>query len=152
MELVRENKEKQRAVYFCGTLYKKIWYNKDSTWVNNHVHELKKVVPDYVLDFGENWIDFKVVPGIPASTLEHTDAFIKRIYNFCLGNIFSTLPYAHGDWTLSNIIVNGDNISMIDWDNIGKYHLTEIFKKLDSDLESAFGKRYRQVIYDPPII
>jgi RIO-like serine/threonine protein kinase len=152
MELVRENKEKQRAMYFCGDRYKKIWYNKESKWVIEHVETLKKVLPDYVLDYGENWIDFKIIPGTPANTMEHTDDFIKRIYNFCLDNILTTLPYAHGDWTLSNIIINGDSISMVDWDNIGRYQLDEIFKKLDSDLESAFGKRYRQVIYDPTIV
>jgi tRNA A-37 threonylcarbamoyl transferase component Bud32 len=48
----------------------------------------------------------------------------------------------HGDWTLSNIIINGDTMTMVDWDNLGSYPVDQVYKKLQSDLKSAFGDLY----------
>jgi RIO-like serine/threonine protein kinase len=111
---------------------------------------LSTVAPGYLVDRGENelgvWIDTIALPGIPASTLPHTDEFIKRIYNFCLDNIKNTQPYAHGDWVLSNIIIDGDNMQMCDWDNVSIRTQEEALEKLHSDLESAFGNKFVEVI------
>jgi len=43
---------------------------------------------------------------------------------------------------LSNIIINGDKMTMIDWDNLGSYPIDQVYKKLASDLKSAFGELY----------
>lgn len=149
MVLVKQNKEKHRSVFFDGENYVKVWEHKTSTWVSEHVTILNNLVPGYVINFGNNWIKFKTEPGTPASEFDHTEEFIKRIYNFCLEQIEYTLPYAHGDWVLSNIIINGDSIVMVDWDNVGIYPKDEIYKKLHSDLKSAFGEKYK---YDSSIV
>ena len=71
------------------------------------------------------------------------------LYKFCLDNIEQTKPYVHGDWVLSNIIIDNHKMTMIDWDNIGIYPEQEYMDKLHRDLESAFGKeRFRGVIND----
>jgi RIO-like serine/threonine protein kinase len=84
---------------------------------------------------------------VPANTFPHTKEFIDKIYNFCINNINTTSPYAHGDWVLSNILIDDDDIHIIDWDNVGIYSPTEILEKLHSDLKSAFGDKF-----DPPSI
>lgn len=140
MELVRENKQKHRKVYFCGDRYRKIWSKVDSSWIEEHVRLLNTVVPGYVLAFGNNWIEFRVIPGKPASTMPHSPEFAQRIYKFCKDSIQKTFPYVHGDWSLSNIIVNGDDLTLCDWDNLGIYPAEEVEQKLVKDLTDAFGK------------
>jgi RIO-like serine/threonine protein kinase len=152
MKLIRHNKEKNRFVYFCDDRYKKIWRNQNSDWIKNHVSKLDQLLPGYVLDYGNNWIDFRIIKGTLVSTLPHTDELIKKVYKFCIDNIAKTSPYAHGDWTLSNMIINGDTILLCDWDNVGIYPQDEIMQKLNNDLESAFGDKFKKVIYDSSII
>jgi RIO-like serine/threonine protein kinase len=142
MELIRENKEKHRSTYFCGDRYRKEWGNVTPVWISYHVQLLNKVVPGYVINFGDNWIEYKIIPGVPASTFTHTPEFIKKIYTFCLDNIQETYPYAHGDWALSNILINGDNIKLCDWDNLEVYPADEVKTKLFADLTDAFGKEF----------
>lgn len=142
MKLIRNNVEKQRRVYYCDDRYHKVWDNTTSEWIKEHVQLLNKMVPGYVLDFGDCWIDYTVVSGIPASEFPHTLDFVKRIHNFCINQINETRPWYHGDWTLSNMIINGDTITMVDWDNLGKYSEAEAYEKLNSDLKSAFGEMY----------
>jgi RIO-like serine/threonine protein kinase len=144
MKLIRENKEKQRTIYFCGDRYKKVWENATPEWVEHHAQLLRKYLPGYVLDFGGNWIDYAIIPGVPASTVEHTPEFINRIYKFCLDSIVDTYPYVHGDWALSNILVDGDNLRLCDWDNLGVYPMEEVKAKLITDLTDAFGKTFQQ--------
>lgn len=146
MELIKTTPSKGRTVYFDGTHYVKEWnnINVDSTWIVNHVRLLDKVVPYLVVGYGNNWISYNVIPGIPANTFEHTLDFVDRIYKFCLENIKQTHPYYHGDWVLSNILIDGDTIAMCDWDNLGIYNHNEILDKLDSDLSSAFGEIYTE--------
>lgn len=145
MKLIRKNAEKQRAVFLLedGT-YKKIWHNGKVFWLIEHVKLLKELMPEYVTGYGaangEVWITFNPVPGIPASTFEHTDEFIKKIYEFCLDNIKQTAPYVHGDWSLSNMLIDGDTIRMCDWDNLGIYPKEQVEGKLVKDLIDAFGK------------
>lgn len=149
MVLVKENKEKYRSVFFDGEHYVKVWHTATPQWISDHVSILETLIPGYVIEHGENWIKFKTIQGVPASTLEHTDDFIKKVYEFCLEQIKNTLPYAHGDWVLSNIIVNQDTMFMVDWDNVGTYPEDEIYKKLHHDLKSAFGEKYK---YDTTVV
>ena len=151
MELIKENREKQRAVFLKNeTIIHKIWYDKDFAWADNHVYELEKVNPGYALQFDYDidhvWIDFKRVAGVPASSFQHTESFIKMIHNFCHDHYKKTQPYAHGDWVLSNIIIDGDVIEMIDWDNLGKHPSFFVRRKIKSDLKSAFGGLYDEVL------
>lgn len=150
MILVRENKQKKRRTYRLDDRYRKVWDIVDTDWLKYHTELLEKVVPGYVLGSGSDgktmWIDYTIVPGIPASELPHTDEFIKQIYKFCLENIQSTQPYVHGDWVLSNIIINGDKIHMCDWDNVSIRTQEEALEKLHRDLESAFGNKFVEVI------
>jgi RIO-like serine/threonine protein kinase len=144
MKLIRENKEKQRKTYFCEDRYKKVWDNTTSDWISEHVRLLKKHVPGYVLDYGSNWIDYAIIPGVPASTLSHSPEFINKVYQFCLDSIVETSPYVHGDWTLSNILVDGNKLRLCDWDNLGVYPMDEVKAKLISDLTSAFGTAFQK--------
>lgn len=149
MKLIKENTEKHRAVYMHDNIYRKFWYNINPQWIISHVAILNTLMPNYVLAHGDNWIDFAALPGTVANTVKHTDEFILRIYHFCKEQLKQTLPYAHGDWVLSNIILNGDTICMCDWDNVGIYHPDDILTKLFLDLESAFGKeKLMKVLHD----
>jgi len=146
MVLIKQNKEKQRCVYKLSDRYRKEWTYKDELWLSAHVDLLNKIKPNFVLAHGVKdnsmFIETKIVPGVAASTLDHTPEFIKRIYMFCINNINQTAPYAHGDWVLSNIVVDGDNIEMIDWDNLNLYPKTIAYNKLHNDLKSAFGDKF----------
>jgi RIO-like serine/threonine protein kinase len=150
MVLIKENIQKKRQTWKLDHCYRKIWLFEDLYWQEEHVNLLNKVVPNYVKSFGNSqgtmWIDFEIIPGIPASNFSHTDEFIKTIYNFCIDNLKKTSPYAHGDWVLSNILIDGDNIKMCDWDNLNIYPEEDKIVKLKIDLRSAFGERFDEVI------
>ena len=153
MELIKENLEKKRRVYFCGDRYRKVWEDK-ADWIYTHVKILERVVPGYVLGYNNDYIEYAVIDGIVADSMEHTDEFIKQVYAFCLENIAATKPWVHGDWVLSNIIVQPDGrMAMIDWDNLGMYRETDYMKKLHRDLHSAFGDKFFEIIkHDPTSI
>lgn len=150
MELIKENFEKHRRVFRDEDKIRKIWTAIDHNWLTNHVTLLEEVIPGYILGWGIRkeymFIDCAIVPGVPASEFEHTDEFVDRIKNFCLKQITNTEPYAHGDWALSNILVDGDTMRMVDWDNLGKYEHKEIIQKLNEDLSSAFGEKYQPIV------
>lgn len=153
MELIKINKEKHRAVYrLTNGLIRKYWYEKDFKWLVEHVELLKKFVPNYVNNYGENeigvYIDMNVLPGITANTFPHTREFVEKVYKFCLENINETQPYVHGDWVLSNMLIDGDKIYLCDWDNLGQYPQEQVIKKLHSDLKSAFGNLFDEVLDD----
>lgn len=155
MKLIRENKEKHRATFFCGDRYRKEWYNVSPVWISYHVQLLNEVVPGYVLNFGDNWIEYKVIKGTPVSTLPHTPELAQKVYNFCLENIKNTSPYVHGDWALSNMLLDGDTIQMCDWDNLGIYPSEQVEGKMFKDLIDAFGITMMQRILpslDPSVV
>jgi RIO-like serine/threonine protein kinase len=150
MELIKENLEKKRAVYLSNNKYRKVWSDDRAEWIYRHVKILDRIVPGYVLDHGSNYIEYAIVEGTLASTIKHTDLFIQQVYKFCLDNIKSTKPWVHGDWALSNIIIqpNGTMV-MIDWDNVGTYREKDYMDKLHSDLISAFGsENFKRAIDD----
>ena len=149
MELIKENKENRRSVYFCGDRYKKVWEDRED-WIYKHVKLLNQVVPGYIINYGNNYIEYSIIEGYPASVVKHNDEFIKKIYKFCLKTIEDTNPWVHGDWVLSNIIIQPDgNMKMVDWDNLGIYREVDYVNKLHNDLISAFGEeRFKRVIND----
>lgn len=142
MKLIRRNIEKQRAIFLDLDRYIKVWDSPATGWIDQHVQLLNKHVPDYVIDHGENWISYRIIPGTPASEFTHSPKFVKKIHMFCLSQIIKTKPWYHGDWSLSNIIINDDCITMVDWDNLGQYPEDEVYNKLNKDLKSAFGELY----------
>jgi len=150
MVLIKENIQKKRQTWKLDHCYRKIWLFEDLYWQEQHVNRLHEVCPGYVKSYGHTrgtmWIDFEIIPGRPAAVFFHSKDFIKKIYNFCIENIKETNPYAHGDWALSNILINGDDIRMCDWDNLDIYSKENIFIKLKHDLQSAFGKQFDEII------
>jgi hypothetical protein len=150
MELIKENIEKQRRVYKGVGFYRKEWSFENQHYYDEHIDIMEELRPGYILNHGcgngKMFVDLKIIPGVPANTFEHTPEFIRKIYNFCLKNIEETQPYAHGDWVLSNIIIDGDKIEMVDWDNVSVYQPTVVLDKLHSDLRSAFGDKFDAVL------
>jgi hypothetical protein len=151
MELIKENLQKKRQVWKYTGGYKKIWLFSDPVWLEQHIELVNICCPNYITDFGFNnflmWITMKELPGKPASTFEHTEDFIKKIYTFCLNNIKETKPYFHGDWVLSNMIIDeNQTIRLCDWDNLNLYSQEDVLKKLHKDLKSAFGSKFTEII------
>ena len=68
------------------------------------------------------------------------------IRDSCIDSIQQTSPYVHYDWVLSNILIDGDNMYLVDWDNIGIRNPLEIHDKLESDLRSAFGEKFDEML------
>lgn len=142
MQIIRQNLEKNRTVFFDGKSYKKVWGNVSPNWISEHVKNLQHVVPGLVLDYGSNWISYNIVSGTPASEFPHTSEFVEKVRTFCINQIEELYPWVHGDWSLSNIIIDGDKFTMIDWDNLGQYPKDEVYIKMNSDLKAAFGDLY----------
>ncbi len=103
--------------------------------VHEHVKLVSKFLPGYILDYkvcdNYMWIDYKIIKGIPASEVyPKTPEFLKKVYRFCLDNMKETAPYYHYDTGLDNIIVDGDNFTLIDWDILDIYNEQDAFKKM----------------------
>ena len=139
MDLIKKNIEKKREVYKLDDRYRKVWYDVDMDRLDEHVSILEDIIPGYVLDYGKTensmYIDYHIVPGTPANTFAHTPQFIRRIHDFCHETLEQTLPYAHYDWVLSNIMIDGENTYLVDWDNVGIYSPEEIYKKIESKIK-----------------
>lgn len=139
-----------RRVYKLNDIYRKEWKNIDIFSLSKWVNRMHKVFPGYVLDYGltENcmFIDMKNIKGIPADQIIHDQNFIKEIITFCIDNIQQTKPFAHMDWSMSNIIVNDDHKQMVDWDALKRYPYSLIEHKLNEDLNLAFGDKMKNYI------
>ena len=151
MELIKSNLEKQRAVYkIDATTIRKQWFNKTYEWANDHAGILNKLNPGYVKmlggEAGAPWIEFKLIEGQTAQVFEHTQEWIRTVHNFCHEHYKQTSPYAHGDWVLSNIIVNNNKLYLVDWDNVGIGEPEDVYAKIYSDLKSAFGDAYDEML------
>lgn len=152
MNLLKDNPSKHRTVYSDHHYVKKHWRDKTVDWMLNHIKILDLIRPNYVkgcgIDSSGVYILFDILPGTLADTYPHTDDFIRTILNYCLELNESTKPFYHGDWVLSNMLIDSDNtIRMCDWDNVGLHTIEEVKEKLYSDLYSAFGDRFKE-IYD----
>ena len=147
MILIKENNDKTRAVYKLDDgRYRKVWSTVDEKALKLHVELLNKFMPHWVIDSGittqSMYIDTLPILGETADTVKPTQEFIDKIYEFCLGNINTTYPYAHGDWSLSNIILTDDDVSIVDWDNVAVSDPKDVIAKLHSDLTLAFGDKF----------
>ena len=146
MKLIKENTEWGRKVFELEDRFRKEWTVIDRERLEEHIIILDEVMEGWVIDWGVDdekmFIEYHKVPGTPASEFVQTPQFIKKIYDFCKFTINETSPYAHYDWVLSNIMIDGDKMYMVDWDNVGLYNEEQIMTKLHSDLTSAFGDKF----------
>ena len=141
----------KREVYKLKDRYRKIWYSSDpEKWlktdcIESHVAILNKIKPGFILDYGINnekmFIDYKIIPGKAAYDFKLTTKFLNKIKKYCLDSLKQTWPYAHYDWGLGNILIDGDNIDLIDWDNVKKwdeqYTLDEMITLLDKKIDMS---------------
>ena len=100
---------------------------------------VNKLFPGYILDYkvysNSIWIDYNIISGVPASEVfPKTPEFINKVYKFCIDHYKKTAPYAHGDWILENIIVDGDDLKLIDWDHLDIYTEQEVFGRIYNDI------------------
>jgi len=147
---VYNNFKGRRRVYKLDDFYRKEWEIKDIFSLQKWAYRMDKVFPGYVLDYGLNdshmFVDMKFIKGVPANQIIHDQEFIKKIINFCIDNIKQTIPFAHMDWSMSNIIVSDDHMEMVDWDALRLYPYSLIEYKLNNDLELAFGNKIQNYI------
>ena len=137
--LVKEGLEKDWFVLKFKRFYRKVWLSEPdfkSNKLQEHIKLLDKLAPGYVLDYKvndstqEDWhtyIDYRIVPGTPAVEFEPTKEFINKIQNFYLLSLQQYKPYAHWDWSLSNILIDGDNMQLIDWDNVSIFSVCLLY-------------------------
>jgi len=121
--------EPRRKVFKLKDRYRKEWpagekfYFAGNT-LDQHILLLDKFMPGYVLDYGFTkngfFIDYKILPGIPLELCNY-QAIKEDVINICIEHLKTTWPYAHYDWSKSNILVDHDSVHLIDWDNIQDY-------------------------------
>ena len=146
MNLVKENISKNRKTYLLDNGFYRKYLDKPNHWFVDHNQILDRLMPGYVHQIGEGFIDLNPVTGTPCNLLEPTKENIKRIYEYCIQQIYNTLPYVHGDWAPSNIIETDKGFVMIDWDNVGIYPLTQAYDKLNQDMIEAYGDLFKLLI------
>ena len=143
-KLIKQKAETQSEVWELGDVFRKKWLYKDEEWLTEHYQMLTGLCSvGYLKGIGfgdgEMWLDTYKIQGKLANTFEYTPEFIEKIFNFCLEHYYTkTKPYAHFDWDLSNMIINGDDISLVDWDNCRIYPEGQVFDKMESDLKKPF--------------
>jgi|TARA_B110000858_G_scaffold166517_1_gene193848 RIO-like serine/threonine protein kinase len=139
---------KIRTVHNYKTHYRKHWNYVDPQWFHPHIDIVNRFRPGYIISSRLTkkamWIDYKVIPGIRA---DHTDfirddQFTSRIHNFVISNIQETYPYVHGDWTMHNMIIDGTDIELIDWDSCQIHTHQDIIKLFNLAMTKNFGSNY----------
>jgi RIO-like serine/threonine protein kinase len=152
MKLIKSTPERRREVWLLDDCYRKIWKYSKTDLLTRHITLLKIAAPGYVLRHGYDknsmWVDYKIIEGVSANTLYLSDELIEKIYRFVLKHFDQTAPFYHGDWQLSNIIVNDDDFTMVDWDNINTDFRDDMLIKLHFDLRESIGSRFDSFI-DP---
>ena len=147
-KLIKQKPEEQSEVWEFDDLFRKKWLYKDEAWLREHYNMLKGLCPDgYLKGIGFSddhmWLDTNKLQGQYANECEHTPEFVKKIHKFCLEHYYTkTKPYAHFDWDLKNIIINGDDVILVDWDSCRIYQEGQVLDKMESDLKKGFGEKY----------
>ena len=132
---------KIRQVYKGNNCYIKERLWGDYYWYNKHIKIVNTVNPGYYINtmYSHSRMTFviKEVPGVNAKTLGINPKFVKNLVNFVHSNIEETGPFGHGDWALENIMVNGNDMQMIDWDTCDvmskEEKLNRAYQKLSRD-------------------
>ena len=146
MNLVKENISKNRSTYLLDNGCYRKYLDRTEEWFIAHKQILDTLMPGYVNQIGNGFIDLNPVEGTLCSKLENNEKNMKRIYEYCISQIYSTLPYVHGDWAPSNIIETDKGFVMIDWDNVGIYSLAEAYDKLNRDMIEHYGESFKLII------
>jgi|TARA_B100001094_G_scaffold312677_1_gene349584 hypothetical protein len=148
MEFVQKNKKRKIEVYKGDGFYLKKFFKRNEQWLETHVENLQNAYPNYLLDYGAEsdhvWTKVKQLPGKEAWQFEQTEEFIKKIVEFCKANYKKTYPYAHTDWGLSNILIDGDNIYLCDWDGVAIYPKQWTMQTMYATLVKDMGIRVKK--------
>lgn len=143
MELIKENNSKQRKVFKLATSIYKTYGSVPLDCVQEHVKIMNTIMPGYILNYGENmygtFLECKLIEGIPCNTLDRP---IEEVYKFCIDSIVKTYPYMHMDWAPSNILFDGTDYHLVDWDNVGIYEPSTALAELDIDMKEYYGSRF----------
>lgn len=146
MILVKENIIKQRSVYKLDDRIRKVYGGITLEHVKEHAAIMEKVYPNYIINYGKCsegvFLECKILPGIPCNQIEFTLDNISKVYNFCLRNICFTYPYMHMDWAPSNILCDGENFYMVDWDNVCIQSPKIALDELDIDMKECYGSKF----------
>ena len=148
MIVVSDNKIRKRKVIKLSDRYRKLWYGENpeqrlgTRSLDEHIRLLKRYVPDFVIDYGiaekEMFIDFKIRPGKQLRHCEFTDELKEKVRNYCIHSLNKTWPYAHRDWTPTNIIIDNNSIHLVDWDNIflasKEYTIQDMIDRIDEKI------------------
>jgi len=142
----QNNSKHNRKIEKLKDRYRKTWYGEDPEQklgtknLYEHIRLLNKFNPGYVLDYNLNdkemVIDYKILPGIRMGDINYDDEFKEKIYNYCSSHIVSTWPYAYFEWNPWNILIDGDSIHLIDWDNF--QHAKRSLKSMHDLLDYKF--------------
>jgi len=142
----QNNSKHNRKIEKLKDRYRKTWYGEDPEQklgtknLYEHIRLLNKFNPGYVLDYNLNdkemVIDYKILPGIRMGDINYDDEFKEKIYNYCSSHILSTWPYAYFEWNPWNILIDGDSIHLIDWDNF--QHAKRSLKSMHDLLDYKF--------------
>ena len=142
----QNNSKHNRKIEKLKDRYRKTWYGEDPEQklgtknLDEHIRLLDKFNPGYVLDYNLNdkemVIDYKILPGIRMGDINYDDEFKEKIYNYCSSHILSTWPYAYFEWNPWNILIDGDSIHLIDWDNF--QHAKRSLKSMHDLLDYKF--------------
>lgn len=150
MLLIKSDIPRKREVWLLNDRYRKIWRYSRPDLLFRHVKLINLAFPGFIIDHGHDkqnmWVDYRIIEGIRADRILLDDEKILKIYNFCLENIRETAPFYHGDWNLSNIIVNDGNLTLIDWDTINTDTEDEMMIKMHFDLRSSIGPKFDKFI------
>lgn|GEM_PF-3091181 len=144
--IYQENTKHNRKIIRLEDRYRKIWYGDNpqeklgTKNLNEHVRLLNKFMPGYVLDYGLSdevmVIDYKILPGKRLGDIGYDDEQKENIYDYCSSHIVSTWPYAYFEWNPWNILIDGDSLYLIDWDNF--QHAKRSLKKMHDLLDYKF--------------
>ena len=145
--LIKRKPSKQTEVWEFEDFFRKKWMFKDEAWLAEHIKMLKEIGPvGYLKGHGADdntmWIDTFKIKGQLATTFPQSPEFIEKVTDYCLEHYNKTKPYAHFDWELSNMIIDNDNITLLDWDNCAIYPEGQIIDKMDADFKKAFADKF----------
>ena len=143
MDLLKENKQKQRKVYLHDKCIIKVYGSVSLAQIEAHVKIMDKIKPGYIISYGrtmdETYLVCKLIEGQPCNILHHP---VETIYKFCLDSILETYPYVHMDWSPSNIMYDGKQYHLVDWDNVGIYDIRLALLELDNDMSEYYKSEF----------
>ena len=163
----RDVKYGKRSVYYNDVTKSYIKYHdyctgfndiKKREWYKEHCRLMDKYYPGFILSrscSGNRIIlEYKEIEGNricgdedwePTEPIDWSYRRIHKLYRWILSEVDKTWPYTHGDWALTNILVqsNGE-FKMVDFDTFSNTSLPtmdHVINQIHTDLIKGFGKR-----------